>query len=302
MTEVRPLVQNQAEIEPTGKVAAPLPPTGPSQDVKGALERLEAMLDGLLDPLVGCPWDRRQTTKTITEDFLEEVYELRQALNEDKPADILEEAGDLAFLLFFLGRLTKKSFDFELRHILDAATDKMVSRHPHVFGGDQPIEDMDSFWKKWHKIKREAKPKSGVLDSVPVDLPALTRCHRLAQKAGRSGFDFPSVEEVRKTLDSELTELDQELKSGQTDDIEAKERQAHEIGDVLASVVNLARLMGFSAEKCLDAYNRRFINRFQFIEESLKKEGLRPEEVASEKLEELWNRAKKELNVKEPKY
>ena len=141
------------------------------------------MIDGLLDPAVGCPWDKKQTTKTITEDFLEEVYELRQALNEDNAPDIMEEAGDLAFLLAFLGRLTKKTFGFELRHFFDAATDKMVSRHPHVFGEDQPIQDMETFWKKWHQLKREAKPQSGVLDSVPVGLPALTRCHRLAQKA-----------------------------------------------------------------------------------------------------------------------
>jgi MazG family protein len=289
----------EAEKRPAEpKPAAQLPPSGPSQDAKAALSRLEIMIDGLLDPVAGCPWDKKQTTQTITEDLLEEVYELREALNEDKAAEIMEEAGDLAFLLVFLGRLTKKSFGFELKDIFDAATDKMVFRHPHVFGDDQPIQDMETFWKKWHQIKREAKPKSGVLDSVPVSLPALTRCHRLAQKAGRSGFDFSSIGEVRETLDSELRELDREIALGKSEDPGVKERQAHEIGDVLASVVNLARLMGLSAEKCLGAYNRRFVMRFRHMEESLRQEGLRPEEAGMPKLEELWGRAKLALSKK----
>lgn len=275
--------------------AAPLPPAGPSPDGQRALARLEAMIDGLLHPIAGCPWDRRQTTRTITEDLLEEAYELRQALNEDRPAEILEEAGDVAFLLSFLGRLTEKAFGFGLREFLDAATDKMVARHPHVFGDDQPIEDMDSFWKKWHKIKRESKPGGGVLDSVPVDLPALTRCHRLAQKAGRSGFDFPSVPEIRRVLDSELRELDAELERGRTEDEAGRERQAHEIGDVLASVANLARHLGLSAEKCLDAYNRRFIARFRHMEAALAGDGQRPEEAGAGRLEELWAEAKAAL-------
>ncbi|MDR0622126.1 MAG: nucleoside triphosphate pyrophosphohydrolase [Deltaproteobacteria bacterium] len=289
-----------AKTSPAGtKTSAKLPPAGPSRDAQAALGRLEVMIDGLLDPVVGCPWDRKQTTKTITEDLLEEVYELREALNEDKAADILEEAGDLAFLLAFLGRLTTKAFGFGLKDIFDAATDKMVTRHPHVFGDDQPIKDMETFWKKWHQMKRQAKPKSGVLDSVPTGLPALTRCHRLAQKAGRSGFDFPAAENVRQAIDSELRELDREIKGGKTEDPAERERQAHELGDVLASVANLARLLGFSAEKCLDAHNRRFVNRFRHMEESLRQEGLRPEEAGMEKLDQLWERAKRALADKE---
>jgi MazG family protein len=275
--------------------SAPLPPRGPSPDSGYALARLQAMIDGLLHPLFGCPWDKRQTTKTVTEDFLEEVYELRQALNEDKGPDILEEAGDVAFLLVFLGRLTKEAHNFGLKDFLDAATDKMLTRHPHVFGQDQAIEDMETFWKKWHKLKREAKPAGGVLDSVPVDLPALTRCYRLAQKASRSGFDFPSVAEVRRTLDGELMELDRETALGKTDDPAQLERQAHEIGDVLASVTNLARLLGLSAEKCLDSYNSRFAERFRYMEARLSERGLKPEEAGQAELDRLWDEAKVNL-------
>jgi MazG family protein len=265
------------------------------------LARLGQLLDALLDPAQGCPWDRSQTTKSLTEDFLEEVYELRQALLEDRPADVLEEAGDVAFLLVFLARLTQSAWNFGLAQMLDAAVDKMVRRHPHVFGHTEVAEDLESFLKLWHRLKRAAKPQGGVLASVPTALPALTRCHRLAQKAGRAGFDFPHAADVRRALSLELAELDAELavlgdltafdKSKGLDKALAA-RVEHEIGDVLASVVNLARLLGFSAEKSLDAYNRRFIGRFEAMEAALAQRGLKPEEVGPTELERLWQEAK----------
>lgn len=271
----------------------PLPPAGPSPDEASALARLESLIDGLLAPVGGCPWDRKQTTATVTEDFLEEVYELRQALLEDSGPSVLEEAGDLAFLLVFLGRLTQKKYSFGLAEILDAATDKMLVRHPHVFGEVEiGADDMDSFFKLWHKLKRQSKPKTGVLASVPTALPALTRCHRLSQKAGRAGFDFPSVASVRRQVDAELSELDAELAAGDLDTEAGKERLFHEIGDVLCSVANLARLCGVSSEKALDACNRRFISRFEHMEADLSSRGLTPEEVSADELERLWDLAK----------
>jgi tetrapyrrole methylase family protein/MazG family protein len=277
------------------RAKAPLPPQGPSADAHAALIRLNVLLDGLLDPVLGCPWDRKQTTKTLTEDFLEEVYELRQALLEDDGSEILEEAGDLAFLVVLLGRHTQKTHSFGLKEILDAATDKMLARHPHVFGDAAICGDMESFWKLWHTLKRASKPKSGVLSSVPTDLPALARCHRLSQKAGRAGFDFDSVAQIRKTLDSELKELDDELESYDKSDAKNAERLHQEIGDVLATVVNLSRHLGQSAEKSLDAYNRRFIKRFEYIEQALARKGKKPEDVSRNELEMLWEEAKQAL-------
>ena len=273
----------------------PPPPAGPSPDAFYALARLESLIDGLLEPLGGCPWDKAQTTKTVTEDFLEEVYELRQALLEDSGPEVLEEAGDVAFLLVFLGRLAQKRYSFGLPQMLDAATDKMLLRHPHVFGEVETPDDLDAFFKLWHKLKRESKPKTGVLSSVPVALPALTRCHRLSQKAGRAGFDFPSVAQVRKQIDLELAELDAELAADDLNTEEGKERLFHEIGDVLCSVANLARLSGVSSEKALDACNRRFIKRFEKMEAFLAARSMIPEEATAEELELLWERAKKDL-------
>jgi MazG family protein len=294
---------SKASAEKEGRSAArpELPPPGPSPDAFSALARLDKLLDGLLDPVLGCPWDRRQTTKSLTEDFLEEVYELRQALLEDGPADVLEESGDVAFLLVFLARLTKRSWNFGLAEMLDAAVDKMLRRHPHVFGDAEIGDDMDAFFKLWHRLKRAAKPKEGTLASVPKALPALTRCHRLAQKAGRAGFDFPSAGEARRTLDRELVELDAELaKLGNLDSFDKKTepdpsilaRIEHELGDALASTVNLARMLGISAEKTLDAYNRRFVTRFGSMEAALAERGLKPEEAEPELLETLWRQAK----------
>jgi MazG family protein len=201
----------------------------------------------------------------------------------------------VAFLLVFLGRLTQKKYSFGLSSILDAATDKMLSRHPHVFGEIETPGDIDSFFKLWHKLKRKSKPSAGVLSSVPAALPALTRCHRLSQKAGRAGFDFPSVAEVRRQVDRELAELDHELSSPDLATEEGQERLFHEIGDVLCSVANLARKAGISAEKALDACNRRFISRFERMEAELKARGLAPEEASPEELERLWDEAKKAL-------
>ncbi|MDR3203915.1 MAG: nucleoside triphosphate pyrophosphohydrolase [Deltaproteobacteria bacterium] len=275
------------------------PPLGPSKDSQAALNRLIKLIECLLDPVKGCPWDRVQTTKSITEDFLEEAYELRQALIEDSGPDILEEAGDLSFLVVFLSFLTTSSFGFGLTQILDAATDKMIIRHPHVFSSTEKPLDIKEFFKLWHSIKRAAKPKNGVLDSVPTALPALTRCHRLAQKAGRAGFDFPSAAEARLAISAELEELDQELQkislSAETkiEDPLIKERVAHEIGDLLASICNLSRILGLSAEKALNSHNQRFISRFRFIEGVLAQKGLKPEEVSAQELERLWTEAKK---------
>jgi MazG family protein len=275
------------------------PPPGPSPDAASALSRLESLIDSLLAPVGGCPWDKKQTTKTVTEDFLEEVYELRQALLEDSGPEVLEESGDVAFLLVFLGRLTQGRFGFGLKETLDAATDKMLSRHPHVFGEVEIPDDIDVFFKLWHKLKREAKPKKGVLASVPTALPALTRCHRLSQKAGRAGFDFPSVAEVRRQVDSELFELDKELAAPDLGTEAGQARLFHEIGDVLCSVANLARLAGVSAEKALDACNRRFVKRFEHMEADLAARDLRPEDASPEELEKLWAAAKAALAASE---
>jgi MazG family protein len=253
---------------------------------------LERLIEALLDPEKGCPWDREQSLDSMTENLLEETYELREAMRQDAAAEIMEEGGDLAFILVFIARLTQAKWSFGLKEMLDMAVDKMIVRHPHVFGQVTGVDDAEAVLKQWHKIKR-AKKATGLLDSVPVSSPALTRCHRLSAKAARVGFDWASVQDVRKALDLELAELDEEIAKGDFKDPSRQERLSHELGDVLMATANLARRLGFSGEKALCSANDRFVSRFRYIESELAQKNLKPEDVTTEELERLWGEAKK---------
>jgi MazG family protein len=273
-------VTNHLSIEP-----------GPSQSLGSALARLESLITALLDPEKGCPWDREQTTNSLTENLLEETYELREALLLDQAAGVLEEAGDVAFILAFLARLTEKKWGYGLKEALDAVVDKMVTRHPHVFGEVEDSLDSEGVLKQWHQIKR--RQGKGLLASVPVDAPALARCHRLSAKAARAGFDWSSVAQVREALDRELAELDAEIALGNFNDPERRARLCHELGDTLMATANLARHLGFSGEKALAKANHRFVGRFEYMENQLAAKNLKPEDVDLTELERLWREAKK---------
>ncbi|MDR2612648.1 MAG: nucleoside triphosphate pyrophosphohydrolase, partial [Deltaproteobacteria bacterium] len=295
------------------------PPRGPSPDAGAAFARLERLLDGLLDPERGCPWDLKQTARSVSEDLLEEVYELREALLDGDPAHVREEAGDLFFLVVFLGRLAARdpSFGFGAREIIDSAVDKMVYRHPHVFApapadaqeapapGVSPAVPAaercaapapgtaEEVLDQWHAMKRAQRRTQGLLASVPADLPALARCHRLGAKAGRAGFDWDGPGQVRTKLDEEIDELDRELSLGDWRDPAHAERIASELGDCLAALANLSRHLGISAEKALQAHNRRFSERVAWMEGALASRGRRLEEASAVELDALWREAKK---------
>ena len=209
----------------------------------------------------------------------------------------MEEAGDLTFLMFFLGRLLARSgFSFGSREILDAAVDKMVGRHPHVFkkgvedGGPSTPEEV---LVKWHALKRIEKKNEGLLESVPLDLPALARCARLGAKAGKAGFDWPDAAAVREKVSEELRELDEEIREeGVRDDPERLQRAGEELGDLLASVASLARHLGLSPEKCLQEHNSRFAERVGRMEKALSLKGKRFEDASPAELDELWRNSK----------
>jgi MazG family protein len=258
------------------------------------LGRLESLIASLLDPERGCPWDREQTVDSLTEDFLEECFELREAIALGQAEGVLEEGGDVAFLLAFMARLAEKKWSFGFKEMLDGAVDKMVRRHPHVFDeAARRLSDSEGVLKQWHQIKREKK--ASLLGSVPVAMPALARCHRLSSKAARAGFDWPDPAEVRKAVDLELAELDVEIALGDFKDPKRRERLRHELGDALMALANLARHLGFSAEKALCEANGRFVDRFNLVEGELAEKNLKPEDVGLAELERLWAKAKKKL-------
>jgi MazG family protein len=267
------------------------PPKGPSPTAEAALARLFALMDCLLDPKRGCPWDLTRTTESLSEDFLEEAFELREAMRLNQAGGVLEEGGDVAFLLAFVARLSDKSWGFGLKEMLDGAVDKMVYRHPHVFGESQPLPDGEAVLSQWHRLKRQKS--QSLLGSVPTGAPALLRCQRLASKAARSGFDWPDVASVRRALSDELAELDAEISLGDFKDLKRRARLSEELGDVLMAATNLARRLGFSAEKALAEANDRFTARFSYIEKKLAEKGLKPEDAEPMELERLWEEAKR---------
>jgi len=262
-----------------------------------ALIELDEVVSRLLDPETGCPWDIKQTLQSITGNVLEETYELIEALKTENADDIREEAGDVLFQTVFIGRLALARWGFGLTEIIDQVRAKMVYRHPHVFGEGQKLDDAQAVLDQWQAIKRGDKKHERLLASVPLALPALQRSHRLNDRAGRAGFDWPDAAGVRLKVDEELKELDEFLSGYDKKTVtpEKKARVKEEMGDVLLALANLARHLGFSAEDALSEANTRFINRFNYIEDALAKENLRPEEVDRNRLEELWQRAKTDI-------
>ena len=259
-----------------------------------ALNKLDEVVGKLLDPCGGCPWDIKQTITSITGNVLEETYELLEALKAEAKDDICEEAGDVLFQVVFIAHLTQAKWGFGLAEIIEQVQAKMVYRHPHVFGGGPALEDAQAVLDQWQAIKRKDKKHDHLLASVPIALPALQRAHRLNSRAARAGFDWPSLALVREKVNEELAELD-ELLPGydkKTASTASMTRAKEEMGDVLLALSNLARHLGFSAEEALSDANSRFTNRFTFLEDTLAKDGLKPENVDSSRLEELWQQAK----------
>lgn len=235
----------------------------------------------------GCPWDREQTEQSMTPCLLEEAYEAVDAVRSGDAADSCEELGDVLMNVFMIARIAEEAGRYDVEQVAAGIADKLVRRHPHVFG-DVEARDSDEVLANWEAIKRTEKadqPARGALAGIPVALPGLLRATRVGEKAARKGFDWPNPEGPRAKLDEELTELDAALGSG---DRTAAE---HELGDVLFSVVNVARHAGLDAETALRAAVDRFTARFGFVEETL---GERMGEAGLDELEEAWQRAKSE--------
>jgi len=238
-----------------------------------------------LDPESGCPWDRQQTPDSLSLYLLEETYELLEAIESRNPDAVFEEMGDCFFILGFLARLLRNQSGLDEERVLEAAADKIISRHPHVFGGSPSLKTAEDVRNKWHQLKRKEKGAS-LLKSVPQNMPALLRTHRLTERAGRVGFDWENPGAVLASLDQELDELKEAI---QVDD---QARVQAELGDVLFTLANLGRHLRINAEEALHKANRRFTKRFQYIEEALTRQGRNLEETTLAEMDRLWAEAK----------
>ena len=233
----------------------------------------------------GCPWDREQTNASLLPFFLEEVYEVIESVDNENWPELKEELGDILLHVVFQAVLAEKNGHFNINDSLDHVNEKLVRRHPHVFG-DAKADEAFHAKQNWEAEKHKEKNRKSRLDGVPKTLPALIRAQRLQQKASYAGFDWNEVEQVWDKIHEEI----QELKEAQSES--TKEHIAEEIGDVLFSVVNLARFLDIPAEDALRKTNKKFTDRFARVEEELKKRGKTVEESNLEEMDDIWNEVK----------
>ena len=252
------------------------------------IDALREVMRRLRDPLGGCPWDREQTFATIAPYTIEESYEVADAIARDDMRDLKEELGDLLFQVVFHARLAEEQGLFDFDDVAAAMSEKLIRRHPHVFGdvGDRTADEQNTAWEVTKAAERKAKNKHGILDDVPLGLPALTRAAKLTKRAARVGFDWPSLGEVVDKLDEETAELKVEIASG--DVIKARA----ELGDLLFVMANLARKLDVEPEDALRLTNQKFVRRFAAIETALAADGRTPEQSDLAEMDALWNAAK----------
>jgi MazG family protein len=253
--------------------------------------RLVAIMARLRGP-DGCPWDREQNLRTLKSHLLEETYELLEVMDSEDLAAHAEELGDLLLQVVFQSQLRAEQGAFTLDEVAHRLADKLVRRHPHVFG-DVRADDSAAVLRNWEAIKRTEKksadgaPRSA-LDGVPAALPALSRAQRMQSKAARCGFDWPDVSGVEAKLAEELAELEAARKAGDADAVR------HEVGDLLFSVVNLCRFLQLDAEDALQAASGRFARRFREVERRAAADGRDMRTCTLAELDVYWNAAKAE--------
>jgi tetrapyrrole methylase family protein/MazG family protein len=237
----------------------------------------------------GCPWDREQTSESIKPYLVEETYEVLEAIDEEDPVKLKEELGDLMLQIVFHAQMAEETGAFTVRDVLAAINDKLVRRHPHVFG-DVKADTAQEVLFNWEQIKqterRREKGQASLLDGVPRELPALLRAHRLQEKASRVGFDWKEAQGVFRKVEEELAELRAAMQGQAADRVEA------ELGDLLFALVNLSRFLAVNPEEALRKTIARFIARFQYIEEELARRGRSLRQASLEEMDALWAEAK----------
>ena len=255
------------------------------------IDRLITIMEQLRDPETGCPWDVKQTFDTIAPYTIEEAYEVADAIERGDLEDIRDELGDLLLQVVFQARIAEEAGQFNLEDIARSISDKMVSRHPHVFGNEAKRPTASGQKQIWEDIKqseRAKKGKTGVLDDVAAGLPPMLRALKLQKRAARVGFDWPEFNQLAEKMTEEINELRAEL----TAENNNQDRIADEVGDILFVAVNMARKAGIDPETALLRCNKKFETRFKFIEQSIENDGKNINDASLDQMEALWQLAK----------
>jgi len=257
-------------------------------DESAGIERLIELMRRLREPVHGCPWDLEQTFKSIAPYTIEEAYEVADAIERDAIDELPDELGDLLLQVVYHAQMAAEAGDFSWNDVVAAITEKMIRRHPHVFG-DWSREDFVA--GSWEKLKAEERAAEGevrtsVLDGVPAGLPGMTRAVKLQKRAAKVGFDWPDIEGVLDKIREESEELAEAQESGDPDAIE------DEYADLLFVMANLGRHLGVDPEKALRRVNAKFERRFKSVETALKGQGRQMDEATLEEMDALWTEIK----------
>lgn len=255
-------------------------------DPASAFERLLEVLDKLRTE---CPWDKKQTMESLRHLTIEETYELSDAILEGDLTEVRKELGDVMMHLVFYARIAAESNDFTIVDVLNGVCDKLISRHPHIYG-DVEVQNEEEVKRNWEQLKLKEGNKS-VLGGVPVSLPALVKASRIQEKARGIGFDWDNKGQVWEKVEEELAEFKQEYHVTAEHAVVTEKAEA-EFGDLLFSLVNYARFIGINPENALEKTNRKFIKRFQHIEGRAKETGRALQDMTLEEMDVYWNEAK----------
>ncbi|MBA5629434.1 nucleoside triphosphate pyrophosphohydrolase [Moheibacter lacus] len=248
---------------------------------KDKLEAFNRLLDIMDDLREKCPWDKKQTLESLRILTIEEMYELSDAILEKDTDEIKKELGDLFLHLIFYSKIASETNDFDVADVLNGISEKLIHRHPHIYG-DVEVANEEEVKQNWEKLKLKEGKKS-VLEGVPKSLPAMVKAYRIQEKVKGVGFEFENSEDTWAKVQEEINEFKAET--------EATKRE-QEFGDVLFSLINYARFTGINPEDALERTNKKFISRFQKIEDLAKQQGKNIAELSLKEQDELWEKAK----------
>lgn len=257
------------------------------QEQLAAFDRLLTVMDELR---VKCPWDRKQTFESLRQNTIEETYELASALIKKDYNEIAKELGDVLLHVIFYAKIASETNDFDIADVCNRLCDKLIFRHPHVYG-EQAAQNAEEVSHIWEQVKlKEKGGNKTVLEGIPEALPALVKAYRIQDKAANVGFDWEQREDVWDKVREEIGEFEKELKNGDAVNTEA------EFGDLLFSLVNVARLYKIKPDNALEKTNQKFIRRFNYIEQQAAAQGRKLNELTLDEMETLWQRAKTATN------
>ncbi|MBT7705471.1 MAG: nucleoside triphosphate pyrophosphohydrolase [Polaribacter sp.] len=250
-----------------------------------AFNRLLDIMDELREK---CPWDKKQTLESLRHLTIEETYELADAILDNDLQEIKKELGDVLLHIVFYAKIGSEKKAFDIGDVANSISDKLISRHPHIYGNVK-VDNEEDVKRNWEQLKLKEGKKS-VLEGVPKSLPAVVKASRIQEKVAGVGFDWEKPEQVWEKVQEELEELNEEIKKGN------KENTEKEFGDVLFSMINYARFIDVNPENALEKTNKKFINRFQFLEKIAKKEGKNISEMTFAEMDVYWEKSKEFFN------